>query len=61
MYISSGWVVPTFVQYTSCRWPGVLGCDLHVHARPSFDAPVTAEDRVLSLVVFQEWYEMYLA
>ena len=30
--------------------PGVLGCDLHVHARPSFDSPVTGEDRVLSLV-----------
>jgi hypothetical protein len=30
--------------------PGILGCDLHVHARPSFDAPVTPEDRVLSLV-----------
>ncbi len=30
--------------------PGELGCDLHVHARPSFDAPVSAEDRVLSLV-----------
>jgi len=30
--------------------PGVLGCDLHVHARPSFDTPVTVEDRVLSLV-----------
>lgn len=29
---------------------GWLGCDLHVHARPSFDAPVTGEDRVLSLV-----------
>jgi hypothetical protein len=29
--------------------PGVLGCDLHVHARPSFDTPVTVEDRVLSL------------
>jgi predicted metal-dependent phosphoesterase TrpH len=28
----------------------VLGCDLHVHARPSFDTPVTPEDRVLSLV-----------
>jgi hypothetical protein len=28
---------------------GILGCDLHVHARPSFDAPVTPEDRVLSL------------
>ncbi|HEX8793856.1 MAG TPA: CehA/McbA family metallohydrolase [Polyangiaceae bacterium] len=30
--------------------PGMLGCDLHVHARPSFDTPVTPEDRVLSLV-----------
>ncbi|HEY8038736.1 MAG TPA: CehA/McbA family metallohydrolase, partial [Polyangiaceae bacterium] len=30
--------------------PGVVGCDLHVHARPSFDTPVTPEDRVLSLV-----------
>jgi hypothetical protein len=30
--------------------PGVLGCDLHVHARPSFDTPVAVEDRVLSLV-----------
>jgi hypothetical protein len=30
--------------------PGVLGCDLHVHARPSFDSPVAPEDRVLSLV-----------
>ncbi|HSY21208.1 MAG TPA: CehA/McbA family metallohydrolase [Polyangiaceae bacterium] len=30
--------------------PGTLGCDLHVHARPSFDSPVTPEDRVLSLV-----------
>jgi hypothetical protein len=30
--------------------PGALGCDLHVHARPSFDTPVTPEDRVLSLV-----------
>lgn len=30
--------------------PGVVGCDLHVHARPSFDTPVSAEDRVLSLV-----------
>jgi hypothetical protein len=29
--------------------PGVVGCDLHVHARPSFDSPVTPEDRVLSL------------
>jgi hypothetical protein len=29
--------------------PGVLGCDLHVHARPSFDSPVAPEDRVLSL------------
>jgi hypothetical protein len=30
--------------------PGVVGADLHVHARPSFDSPVTPEDRVLSLV-----------
>ena len=30
--------------------PGVVGCDLHVHARPSFDTPVTPEDRVVSLV-----------
>ena len=30
--------------------PGVVGCDLHVHARPSFDTPVAVEDRVLSLV-----------
>ena len=30
--------------------PGVVGCDLHVHARPSFDTPVLVEDRVLSLV-----------
>lgn len=30
--------------------PDLVGCDFHVHARPSFDAPVTAEDRVLSLV-----------
>jgi hypothetical protein len=30
--------------------PGILGCDLHVHARPSFDSPVTPEDRVVSLV-----------
>jgi hypothetical protein len=30
--------------------PGVVGCDLHVHARPSFDTPVTPEDRVISLV-----------
>lgn len=30
--------------------PGMVGCDLHVHARPSFDTPVTPEDRVLSLV-----------
>jgi hypothetical protein len=29
---------------------GVVCCDLHVHARPSFDSPVTVEDRVLSLV-----------
>ena len=30
--------------------PGEVGCDLHVHARPSFDSPVSADDRVLSLV-----------
>jgi hypothetical protein len=30
--------------------PGLVGCDLHVHARPSFDTPVLPEDRVLSLV-----------
>lgn len=30
--------------------PRLVGCDLHVHARPSFDSPVTPEDRVLSLV-----------
>jgi hypothetical protein len=30
--------------------PGVVGADLHVHARPSFDSPVAPEDRVLSLV-----------
>jgi hypothetical protein len=29
---------------------GVVDCDLHVHARPSFDSPVSPEDRVLSLV-----------
>ncbi len=29
---------------------GIIDCDLHVHARPSFDSPVSAEDRVLSLV-----------
>jgi hypothetical protein len=29
---------------------GMVGCDVHVHARPSFDSPVTPEDRVLSLV-----------
>ncbi|NOU31661.1 MAG: PHP domain-containing protein [Polyangiaceae bacterium] len=29
---------------------GVVGCDLHVHARPSFDTLVSPEDRVLSLV-----------
>ncbi|HEY8073967.1 MAG TPA: CehA/McbA family metallohydrolase, partial [Labilithrix sp.] len=28
---------------------GLVGCDLHVHARPSFDSQVRAEDRVLSL------------
>ena len=30
--------------------PGELACDFHVHARPSFDSPVSPEDRVLSLV-----------
>lgn len=30
--------------------PDEVGCDLHVHARPSFDSPVLPEDRVLSLV-----------
>jgi hypothetical protein len=30
--------------------PGEVGCDLHVHARPSFDTPVSVEDRVVSLV-----------
>jgi len=30
--------------------PGMVACDLHVHARPSFDSPVIPEDRVLSLV-----------
>jgi hypothetical protein len=30
--------------------PRYVGCDLHVHARPSFDSPVSPEDRVLSLV-----------
>ena len=30
--------------------PGEIGCDFHVHARPSFDSPVSPEDRVLSLV-----------
>jgi hypothetical protein len=29
--------------------PGMVACDLHVHSRPSFDSPVTVEDRVLSL------------
>ncbi len=29
---------------------GTIACDLHVHARPSFDSPVAPEDRVLSLV-----------
>ncbi len=27
-----------------------IACDVHVHARPSFDSPVLPEDRVLSLV-----------
>lgn len=30
--------------------PTMLDCDLHVHARPSFDTLVSTEDRVLSLV-----------
>lgn len=30
--------------------PGMIACDLHVHSRPSFDSPVSVEDRVLSLV-----------
>ena len=30
--------------------PDEIACDLHVHARPSFDSPVSPEDRVLSLV-----------
>jgi hypothetical protein len=30
--------------------PTLLDCDLHVHARPSFDTLVSSEDRVLSLV-----------
>lgn len=30
--------------------PGWVGCDLHVHARPSFDSPVLPEDRVVSLI-----------
>lgn len=30
--------------------PNLVGCDLHLHARPSFDSPVSPEDRVLSLV-----------
>ncbi len=29
---------------------GMLSCDFHVHARPSYDSPVQTEDRVLSLV-----------
>lgn len=29
---------------------GLVSCDFHVHARPSFDTPVLPEDRVLSLV-----------
>jgi hypothetical protein len=29
--------------------PGYLSADLHVHALPSFDAPILLEDRVLSL------------
>jgi len=30
--------------------PGWVPCDLHVHARPSYDSEVTVEDRVASLV-----------
>ncbi len=30
--------------------PFLVGCDLHVHARPSFDTLVAVEDRVTSLV-----------
>ncbi len=30
--------------------PGEIDCDLHVHARPSFDSPVSPEDRIASLV-----------
>lgn len=30
--------------------PDWVGCDLHVHARPSFDTPVLTEDRILSLI-----------
>jgi hypothetical protein len=30
--------------------PGWVGCDLHVHARPSYDSAVSVEDRVASLV-----------
>jgi hypothetical protein len=50
------------IDITSGRWalvelalrhvvatPGLIGCDLHVHARPSFDSRVTPEDQVLSL------------
>jgi hypothetical protein len=29
--------------------PGLVACDLHVHARPSFDSSVSPEDRLLSL------------
>jgi len=30
--------------------PSLVGCDLHVHARPSFDSLVSVEDRVTTLV-----------
>ena len=30
--------------------PGLVACDLHVHARPSFDSQVSVEDRVTTLV-----------
>ena len=30
--------------------PNLVGCDLHVHARPSFDSQVSVEDRIVTLV-----------
>ena len=41
LQLSPRHVVPT---------PNMVGCDLHVHSRPSFDSPVSVEDRVMSLV-----------